>query len=69
MLLAAMRDGDDEQMLALADNVAYCLNSLSQSGQGVQAAGAGGLGLRSCGGLGLGGSGPGLRVLRLGFRP
>jgi hypothetical protein len=35
VLLAAMRDGDDEQMLALADNVAYCLNSLSQSGQGV----------------------------------
>ena len=34
VLLAAMRDGDDEQMLALADNVAYCVNSLSESGCG-----------------------------------
>jgi hypothetical protein len=31
-LLAAMRHGDDEEMLARADNVAYCLNSLSESG-------------------------------------
>ena len=31
-LLAAMRHGDDEEMLAQADNVAYCLNSLSESG-------------------------------------
>jgi len=31
-LLAAMRHGDDEEMLVQADNVAYCLNSLSESG-------------------------------------
>jgi len=30
-LLAAMRHGDDEEMRTRADNVAYCLNSLSES--------------------------------------